>query len=93
MQVYDAEISTKLVSLANTISFISRETLTVRTTCLVDPKNIHEVSLHVVKFGVWCAISATTIFAPIFKNNTLQTLRPLFRCLYDYEIMYVFVAK
>ena len=51
------------------------------------------MSLHVVKFGVWCAISAATIFAPIFKTSMLQTLRLLFHCLYDYDIMYTFAAR
>ena len=89
----DEEINTKLVSLAKTSCFISRKTWTVITTGFVHPRFIHDVSLHVVNFGVWCAISVAAIFTPIFKTNMLQTLRPLLHYLYDYEIMYAFAAR
>lgn len=54
----DEEINTELVSLAKTFRFVSRKTCTLITTDFGHPKFIHEAPLHVVKFGVWCAICA-----------------------------------
>ena len=34
---------------------------------------IHEVQLHDVKFGVWCAMSATSIIVAIFPFDTMPT--------------------
>jgi hypothetical protein len=34
-----------------------------------NPHVIHEILLHLVKFGVWCAVSARRIVGSVFKRN------------------------
>ena len=42
---------------------------------LENPHNIHEVPLHDVKIGVWCAISGRRIIGPIFYDGTINAQR------------------
>ncbi|PSN50339.1 hypothetical protein C0J52_07600 [Blattella germanica] len=38
-----------------------------------NPHNIHEIPLHDVKIGVWCASSQCHIIGPIFVETTVDT--------------------
>jgi hypothetical protein len=40
-----------------------------------NPHSIHEVPLHDVKIGVWCAISAKRIIVPVFFEETIYSER------------------
>jgi hypothetical protein len=40
-----------------------------------DPHLTHEVLLHPVKAGVWCAASTSTIVGPVFFNETINRER------------------
>jgi hypothetical protein len=57
-----------------------------------NPHSIHEVPLHDVKIGVWCAISAHRIIGPVFFQETINSeryvrliLTPFFRELTEEE--------
>jgi hypothetical protein len=40
-----------------------------------NPHSVHEVLLHDVKIGVWCAISAHEIIGPVFFQKTINSER------------------
>jgi len=55
---------------------ISVDMLLLSMTCINLEKNlmlIHEVPLHDIKVGVWCAMSATRIIVAIFPYETTLT--------------------
>jgi hypothetical protein len=52
---------------------------------------IHDMPLHDVKIGVWCAMSATTITGPLF--HTINIHRYVFDCLSDYDRTFSFFQE
>lgn len=58
---------------------------------------IHDVPLHDVKDGVWCAMGATTITGLLFHTINIQRYvkfwHPFFDRLFDYDVTYSFIKE
>jgi inhibitor of nuclear factor kappa-B kinase subunit alpha len=60
-----------------------------------NPRSVHQIPLHDIKIGVWCAVSARRIIGPIFYHETVNSdryvrhiLEPFFEQLTDDERQY-----
>jgi hypothetical protein len=71
------------------------QTAKIRYWSTENPHAVHEVPLHDLKVGVWCAISARRIIGPVFFHETINSeryvrliLSPFFDQLTDEEKSY-----
>jgi hypothetical protein len=84
-----------------TFPLFSNETVTSRKIRELSDGNsfpilIHEMPLYDVKFGLWCAVSATKIKPTVFyesadsRRYVTDVITPLFEYVSDYERNYSF---